>query len=216
MSISTTLNHNSLPATVPVPANVAAVLATASNRIRRKFEANSQAIVAIGKAPHGKKAKTARLWARRVGRKSKTLINLRSLYVQRGAIALVDRRAFANARNSRSRLPADFIRFLGTLSSKERLTRHEVYRLLADRLVRWRDGDDAAAIPGYLTPPDGNPPHGWSPKNLTRHLPAIRRSKVVVELRSDGSTRIVKGKLARIPRHPLFNALRAQKEDRNV
>jgi len=212
------INGPAIPAAT-IPPHIAALLETAPQKVRRSFAKRCRAVEALDAAPRGQRIKTARVWARKLGVRWQSLFALRSYYRKRGAIALVNRRQWAKLWDGKRKtppgLPSEFVNFLRVLS-EQGLTRPEVTRLLSARLAAWRNGDTRCTVPGYTAPPAGNPPRGWSPRNLARLMPAIPRAVVTVELRSDGTTRIIKGNLASITRHPLFAAISATKGGGNA
>jgi hypothetical protein len=201
-----------------IPPAVADYLQTTTARYRLQFERRCQAIEALDAAPFMQKNVAARLWARRLRIRPESLFSLRSLFHKHGPVALINRRSsYRLWKSQKTRgLPPAFVVFLENLSTVGKLTRPEAHRILLARLDHWRNGDTSAKIPGYATPPQGNPPPGWTARNLVRHLAANRRAEVTIAFRSDGSTRIIRGKLASITRHPLYSVLSATFQGANA
>jgi hypothetical protein len=210
-------NGPAISAAFTLSPEIAAVLEIAPAKVRRCFAQRHRAVAALDSAPRGQKVKTARIWARKIGVRWRSIFVLRWYFRKRGSVALLNRRQWVRlwTRKTAPGLPEEFIEFLRVLS-EQGLTRPEVTRLLSARLAAWRNDDKRAAVPGYTTAPEGTPPRGWTPRNLARIVPAIPRAVVTVELRSDGTTRIVRGKLSNVARHPLFDAVRATKGGGNA
>lgn len=154
-----------------IPGPLPSMLVTAPRRVKKMYRLWCDAIAALDAAPMGKKARTARVWSRRLGILPTSLWSKRSAFRKNGPAALVDKRfssEFWSAR--RPGLPPLAIQHLKKIAENDELTLREVFEVLTRQLKAWRQGDDSAKIPGYDTPPAGNPPPGWSPRNLAHAL----------------------------------------------
>jgi hypothetical protein len=179
-------------ASAKLPVRLASLLAKAPRHIQRAYRVWREAIAAMDSAPRKEKARTARVWARRLGVMPSTLWTKRSEYRKHGAIVLLDKRFSAACWPARRNpLPAPAIEHLRALAQSGPLTAQDVIRAFSRKLKQWRRGDSAAKIPGYSAPPKGNPPAGWSQRNLARYLIHKRPAKVVFEFvlqfRADGT-----------------------------
>jgi hypothetical protein len=183
-------------------AQLEALLASAPRHIRRAYHTWLDAIAALDAAPSRKKYRTARVWARRLGVLPSSLWSKRSEFRKHGGIVLLDKR-FSSACWSarRNALPPQAIQYLRSIAQADDLTMDGVVTVFSSQLARWRNGDKSAAIPGYDTPPEGNPPPGWSARNLFHYLsprPRTRSERVLFEMvlqfRADGKVTFYKRK----------------------
>jgi hypothetical protein len=195
-------------------AGLLAVLENAPASVRRKFHRIKQAIECLDGAKPRHRGKLTRTLARRLHISVKTLYNMRSRCRRIGPVALINRRMWQAWR--KSNLPVEFCIYIRSLSNEAGLSRPAVLRHLTAQLARWRSSDPLAAIPGYATAPTGNPPPGWSSRNLSRYLRAQPCAEVILKLSADGSTSILRGKLSRLAMHPLRADLAACLKNRKA
>jgi hypothetical protein len=133
-------------------------------------------MAALDSAPRGATRRTARVYARRLGVSVGVVFSKRSAFRKSGPIVLVDKRASAEFWPARGHaLPIPAAAHLKKLAGENFLSSESAIRAFRLQLKRWRRGDASARIPGYSKPPVGNPPPGWSARNLARHLPAPSR-----------------------------------------
>jgi hypothetical protein len=169
------------------------MLADAPRHIKRAYTRWLEAVAALDAAPRRQKARTARVWARRLGVLPTTLWSKRSEYRKHGALALVDKRFSASCwKNRREALPPLAVQYLKNLAQDDSLNMHAVIKLFSDQLARWKKGDSTSKIPGYERPPKGNPAPGWSARNLARYLAPRKRSgrvlfEITLQFRADGT-----------------------------
>jgi hypothetical protein len=157
----------------PIPAQVQTLLDKAPLPIRKKFRLWSQAVAALDSAPNLKKRATARIWARRLGVSISTIYGRRCHFRKEGAIALLDKTYSADCwQGHRHGLPDATVHYLTEMARANRLTNKAAIRAFHRQLRAWRQGDVSAKIPGYDAPPAGDPPPGWSSRNLARCLSA--------------------------------------------
>lgn len=149
---------------------VRSLVSKSPRHIQASFRLWCAAIAAVDAAPNKLKRRTARVWSRRLGVTPGTVFGKRSLFRKCGAMALLDKR-FPQFWPARSNiLPAPAIACLKALADAGQLSPKDAIRAFAGQLRRWRKGDASAKIPGYEMPPQGNPPPGWTPRNLARYL----------------------------------------------
>jgi hypothetical protein len=169
-----------------IPAPIAALLDKAPRRVKRTYRLWADAIAALDSAPRGRKARAARVWSRRLAVLPSTVWTKRAEYRKNGPMAIVDKRFSASCWRGQCRgLPALAIQHLKKLGQDDSLTLRDVIHAFAGQLKRWREGDGSARIPGYSAPPPGNPPRGWSQRNLAHYLaphPRKRSERVVFQL----------------------------------
>jgi hypothetical protein len=183
-------------------ARLNSLLAVAPRHVRRDYEARRAAIAALDAAPFKHKSRTARIQSRRLGLAPHTLWTLRSETRKHGNIALLNKQFSAACwSNRRPGLPPKAIAHLKNLAKDDALTLKAIVNLFTGQLARWKKGDASASIPGYDQPPKGNPPPGWSARNLARCIgkhPRKRSQRVLfavtLEFRADDTVAFVKTK----------------------
>ncbi len=185
-------NKTKKTAVAKLPAQLTSLLEKAPRHIRRAYQSWLAAVAALDAAPRGQKRRTARVWSRRLGILPSTLWSKRSEFRKHGAIALLDKRFSAACGPARrNRLPAPAVQYLNALAKSGPLAAQDIIKVFSRQLKQWRRGNVSARIPGYTTPPQGNPPPGWSPRNLARYLVHEPPAKVVFEItlqiRADGT-----------------------------
>ncbi len=183
-----------------IPPDVQALLEKAPRQSQKTFRLWLAAITALDAAPNLQKRATARVWARRLSVRPSTVYNKRFQFRKDGPIALLDKRFSGDLwKGNRSGLPGLAIAHLKQLSDAGQLPAKDAIRALFAQLERWRAGDASARIPGYGLPPAGNPPKGWTSRNLARFLaPRARRPapghavfKVELALRKQGDALVL-------------------------
>jgi hypothetical protein len=147
------------------------LLAQAPRAIRKNFALWKEAVRAVDSAPNGRKHRVARKAARKLGVGVQYVFSRCSEWRKRGDLALIDKRHSGACWQTRHGLPAPAVAHLQALAAEGRLNAQAACRQFIRQLYRWRKGDALAAIPGFASPPVGNPPPGWSFRNLSRLLP---------------------------------------------
>jgi hypothetical protein len=119
------------------------------------------------------KMATADSWAAKLGVAAKTIFSKRSAFRANGWKALVNHaKAGPGWWDNHETLPAATVEHLKRLAGNNQRASAPAIRALHRQLKRWRNGDATAAIPGYDAPPPGDPPKGWSARNLARYFPS--------------------------------------------
>lgn len=199
---------DSAPAPAPIPSEIQSLLDKAPRPIRRNFQLWSQAVAAVDVAK--KKGPVARVRARRLGVAISTIYGRRTEFRKYGALSLVDKRYPAELwEGTRHGIPLPAGHYLTDMAQVNRFTTQAAIRAFTEQLRRWRSGDASARIPGYDSPPSGDPPPGWSPHNPARFLsPRSRRPaagpallKITFTLRRQGNA-FVWGARQTLPRSP--------------
>lgn len=151
--------------------------ALAPAAIRRNFKLWKSAMLNIDATPFGKRRRVKRIWARRLGVSINSIQTKRALYRGQGDIALLDKRFSRECWPQRTDLvPSAAIAFLKELAAEKQLAPQAAARAFLARLARWQNGDASAKIPGWTTPPQGNPPPGCTIGNLRRYVPARKKT----------------------------------------